>query len=267
MKVRRRHFGFYMAWTRALIPALVLVLTTFDSEAASSGTLAFRTVDVDAATGEPSGVRATVMARSPALAEAPFATVDDTGTYKAGPFHCTDGMNFKAVPKSTMVYVSTDDWKPCGYEEIVFSFSRNAYALNVKVILDLDYNKFSTTDPFVTALGSKLVAAASSNTLGDVPALSTELMKEFERIGRNDLASAAKVVAYESTNLVLGVKEPLRFDSVQDEFVLPQETVAAIKGFQSQEGIKRSGKIDWKTMDVMSTNYGTGITAEWGKQF
>jgi hypothetical protein len=242
---------------------LWIIVASSTPVSAEQNRLVIRTVDVNAqATGAPAGVPATVMVQSLKIPETLFAPIDASGTYETTPFTCEPGMNFRAEPKSKMIYSSGGSWKPCSYDGIVFEFSRNKYADNIQVILKLDYGKFAKTNPAITALGQKLVKAADAGSFGDIPVLSTELMVQFEDANRLDLAQNAKIVALQATGTALGVEDPLAFDPVQKSYVFSADTMAALADWQTQNNIDKTGKVDWPTMKYLSKKFGDDAVAD-----
>lgn len=208
---------------------------------------------VNAANGGP--VKADIWIRSLEIEERMIWTTDGTtGKYEASPFECGLAMAFRAVPVG-LVYSRTNDWKGCVYGEIVFQFSRTAYAPIIERTLKIDFEQFRSSNPELYALGNELLAANDSGAVDRIPLIATDLSARLTQAGMTDLSNDVSVVAFQAANLTLGVVGELAFDPSQDKYLFTDASVNALKEYQRQVSLDASGSLDWSTASAMAPDY------------
>lgn len=122
----------------------------------------------------------------------------------------------------------------------------------------LSFNDFiqrvsASHDIQIKNLGQNLKNAQDIKNHGLAALLSNELAYRFyKKVETRSLAIAAEEFTYKQAGRYLILKDPVRFDPIQERLVISKHFQEAIKKYQIENGVKITGQLDYPTLSKMS---------------
>jgi hypothetical protein len=158
------------------------------------------------------------------------------------------GILFRAISYNLTYFLEFSEMrKPCFIGEIVFHFSRKAYASDLEQALGEQSPIIRAASNSAKNLQAEVVAALK---VGNYPVATTNSMllrDEIEKQFGQKAAEPFRILTIDIAASALPAAEPLVFDPPQKKYVLGPDTVREVVEFQRQEGLKSTGVLTWGT--------------------